>query len=245
MQIAFLTDKGKIRELNEDSLFVDEDIGLFIVADGMGGHQAGEVASEMAVKIIADSIKKNLSDNNMSSLIKESISKANNEILLESRKNTNLSGMGTTVVLAMLNDNKLHIANVGDSRAYLIKNNRIKQLTEDHSKVAELVRWGAITKEEARVYPGRNIITKALGTTESVEADIKTISMKTGDYILLCTDGLTDVLKDEEIRDIIIISSNGSIDEKCKKLINQANEKGGGDNVTAVLINIMEATRWD
>lgn len=249
MQIAFLTDRGVIRETNEDNLFIDEGIGLFIVADGMGGHQAGEVASEMAVKVISSSIKETLqrhskitapsAHNNrnggLNMIIKKSVSKANKEISGKSREDSLLSGMGTTVVLAMFNDNKLYIANVGDSRAYLARNNKIKQLTEDHSKVAKLVKWGIITKEEAKVHPERNILTRALGVSQ-VDADIKTINMKDDDYILLCSDGLTDMLTDEEIRDVIT-SPNSSVDNKCSELINRANEKGGEDNITVLIIN--------
>lgn len=249
MKVSFMTDTGKVRSSNEDSLLLDEDIGLFIVADGMGGHQAGEVASEIAVNVISSSIKETLSrhsataipsgfknrNGGLNALIKESVLRVNAEILGKSRENILLKGMGTTVVLALLDNAKFHIANVGDSRAYLIRNNKIKQLTEDHSKVAELVKWGIITKEEARVHPERNILTRALGMAK-VDADIKTINIKVGDYMLLCTDGLTDMLMDEEIRGIIV-SPDGSLDEKCRKLINQANAKGGRDNITAVLIS--------
>jgi len=235
MKIGFATDVGKVREINEDSLFVDEDTGLFIVADGMGGHQAGEVASEMAVKAISLSIKENLSNNNkILSMIKDSISRANNEIFNKSIKNPQLNGMGTTVVIGLLNKRKFYIANVGDSRAYVIRDNPIKQLTEDHSLVANLVKTGQITTEEAKVHPKRNIITKALGTAEEVKPDITSINIKKGDYILLCTDGLTDMLRDEDIKEIVL--SSKETDEKCKALIALANEKGGRDNITVVLI---------
>lgn len=238
MKVGFASDLGKVRETNEDNLYVDKEVGLFIVADGMGGHRAGEVASEMAVRVISSVIKEKVSEadkKNIFSVIKKSISIANDEIYRKSRENPNLNGMGTTTVLALLNKNKFYIGNIGDSRAYLIRNSKITQLTEDHSLVADLVKTGQITKEEARVHPRRNVITRALGTREDIKADIKSINIKEGDYILLCTDGLTDMLRDEEIRDIILSPKN-SIQGKCRELINKANEKGGRDNITVVLI---------
>lgn len=239
MQIAFLTDKGVVREKNEDSLFVDNDIGLFLVADGMGGHQAGEVASEMAVRIITSKVRNRISNSNGTSqvsLIKESISLANNKIFATSDENPHLVGMGTTIVIALLEKNVVHIANVGDGRAYLVRSDNIEQLTEDHSLVAELLQVGQITKEEARVHPKRNIVTMAVGM-EKIEPTIKSIETKKDDYILLCTDGLTDMLGDEEIRDIIT-TPNSSLNEKCRELIDEANRKGGKDNITILLINI-------
>jgi len=238
MQVSFETDAGRTKEINEDNLFIDEDIGLFIVADGIGGHNAGEVASEIAVKVISSTIKEKIANRNninMSTVIKESISKANDEIFKMSRGNIGLNGMGSTIILALLNKRKLHIANVGDSRAYLIRNNTINQLTEDHTLVSTLVRMGKITKEEAKIHPRRNVITNALGVNERVESYIKSTNIRKSDYILLCTDGLTDMLDDEEIR-AIVVSKNNSIDEKCKTLVRRANERDGKDNVTVILI---------
>lgn len=235
MQISSATDTGKKREINEDSLFVDKDLGLFIVADGMGGHQAGEVASGTAVKIIASFIKENIGKGEPASIIKEAIFKANNEIVINSIEEPNLEGMGTTVVLALQNGGKIYIANVGDSRAYLINDSRIEQLTDDHTLIAELVSAGKMTKEEARVHPKRNILTNAMGASLRADACIRPVIAEKGDCILLCTDGLTDMLTDDEIKGIVI-SPNLSTDEKCRELISRANEEGGRDNITVVLI---------
>lgn len=235
MKISFATDVGKVRETNEDHLFTDEKLGLFIVADGMGGHQAGEVASETAVKVISNFIRVNIGRGlSIPTLIEESIFTANEDILKKAIRDSSLDGMGTTVVLALLNEGSVHIANVGDSRAYLIRGSTIEQLTKDHSLVGDLVRKGQITKEEARVHPKRNILTMALGIEGVIELDIAPIDFQKGDYILLCSDGLTDMLTDEEIRDIVLSSKD--IEGPCKNLVASANEKGGRDNITLISI---------
>lgn len=238
MKVGYVTDVGKVREINEDSYYVDEEDGLFIVADGMGGHQAGEVASEMAVKTISSMIKEAISqkvkDNQVPKVIKKAIGRANEEIYTKSMRNPDLNGMGTTVVLALCRNNKIYIAHVGDSRAYLIRKNMIKQLTEDHSVVANLIKAGEITAKEARTHHLRHVITRALGTSDNVEIDICSYYWQKGDYFLLCSDGLTDLMEDEEIKGIVL--SGGDPQRSCEDLVNLANERGGRDNITVVLI---------
>ncbi len=239
MKVSHATDVGKAREINEDSYYVDEEVGLFIVADGMGGHQAGEVASEVAVKTISSTIKEAISQNpkgnQVPKVIEKAIAKANEEIYTRSIGNPDLNGMGTTIVLALCQKNKVYIAHVGDSRAYMIQNNTIKQLTQDHSAVANLIKRGEITARQARIHPQRHIITRALGTSEDVEIDISSYPWQKGEYFILCSDGLTDMLEDEEIKDVVS-SHEGSSYDKCRELINLANERGGQDNVTVILV---------
>ena len=234
LKVGAKTDKGLIRENNEDAFYVDVKKGIFIVADGMGGHNAGEVASQMAV----DEIKKYLNSqeiNNLSQILKQAIIKANEAIYEKAEKDPNLEGMGTTVVVAIINNkNKnLHIAHVGDSRAYILTKKGLKQITDDHSLVNEWVKEGKITLEEARFHPMRNVITRALGVKKEVEVEINTIPYQ-GESILLCTDGLTDMLEDKEIEEII--KNNPDPKEACKALIEEANKKGGKDNITVILI---------
>ena len=237
MRIGYKSDVGRVRENNEDSFFVDTERGIFIAADGMGGHRAGEVASKMAVEIISSSLKESLKDNgDIPLIIHKAIQVANREIYKKAAQDANLAGMGTTVVLTIYNENKIYIAHVGDSRAYLIQGNEIKQLTQDHSLVAELLNAKEINEEDARNHHLRHVLSKALGTEKSVKADIQNVQYQNGDYFLFCTDGITDMLRDEEIRRIFL---NGQDLQKiCEDLISSANEKGGKDNMTVVAISI-------
>lgn len=238
MKTGHKTDVGLVRKNNEDRLIVNKETGLFIVADGMGGHQGGEVAGEMAVESISSSLKEFLKggSSNISSIIYKAIHKANEEIYRKAKQDIKLNGMGTTIVLALCRNDKIHIAHVGDSRAYLIRDGRIRQLTQDHSLVAELLEAGGISKEDVRNHHLRHIVTNALGIKESVEPDIMSMSPRDGDYFLLCTDGLTDMMTDAEIREVIINSDN--VQRTCEDLISSANEKSGKDNVTVILISI-------
>lgn len=234
--IGYKTDIGKIREHNEDYLIVDKTISLFIIGDGMGGRQGGEVASEVGVKTICSFIRDSVRANNdnIPSIIHQAFHVANRIIYTKAFQEPDLNGMGTTIVLALCHNDKIYIAHVGDSRAYLIQNEKIKQLTQDHSITGELLKAGKITEEEANKHHLRNFLTKALGTKEIVKPDIISISLQEGDLILLCTDGLTDMLKNKEIKDIILNSNNPQ--KTCEKLIFTANKNGGKDNTTIILI---------
>lgn len=235
MKIGSKRNVGKVRDNSEDSLLVDERQGIFIVADGMGGHQGGEVASHMAVEIVGEFLKDKIHScdkkEDFYKLLMEAIFIATERIKLQADRDINLKGMGTTIVIAILHNDNLYISHVGDSRAYLIRHGNIKQLTEDHSVVAQMVKAGMITAEEARRHHLKHIITQALGTSEDLAPTFEMLNIEKGDYILLCTDGLTDMLTDEEILSLII-ACNGEPEKGCELLINEANKKGGKDNIT-------------
>ncbi len=237
LNIVSLSDVGKIRKLNEDSFssYTCEDFSFAIVADGMGGHLAGEVASKMAVDIISqyilENINKDLDKFQVKEIIIKSFKKANEEIYKYSCENDSLMGMGTTTTLCMVRDGFLIYAHVGDSRAYFV-DKKITQITKDHSYVQELVKLGQITQEQAKFHPRRNYITRAMGVEASVKVDagIKTYN---GENILLCTDGLHGEVEDKEMLDII---RDNSTDDSVKALIELANSNGGNDNITAVIM---------
>lgn len=230
-KVGAKTDKGLIRKNNEDAFYVDAEKGIFIIADGMGGHNAGEVASQMAVEEIKKYL--NTQENKFSQILKQAIIEANKAIYEKAKKDPNLKGMGTTIVVLIVNNKNLHIAHVGDSRAYILTKEGLKQITEDHSLVNEWVKEGKITLDEARFHPMGNVITRALGVEKEVEVEINTIPYQ-DEPILLCTDGLTDMLEDKEIEEII--KNNPDPEQACEALIKEANEKGGKDNVTVILI---------
>ena len=233
------SDTGKVRDLNEDSFFIngfnDENpLGFCVLADGMGGHNAGEVASRMAVDIITrEMLASEESENNaeIARFLTAALDFANNEIYNASVTDSSKAGMGTTAVI-------LYIANIGDSRAYILEDNALRQLTVDHSVVQKLVESGSITPEDARIHPERNIITKALGTEPEENYDIFEIPIKCGDRLLLCSDGLSDMLTDDEIGEIL--NRNLSDEETGNALISAANECGGNDNITVLLLTVRE-----
>lgn len=232
-----ITDIGQKRKINQDYVFSSEKAvgnlpNLFIVADGMGGHKAGEYASKCTVETICDEVKRSF-EKNPTIILRKAIEKANDNIRRQARGDANMEGMGTTVVAATLMGKYLQIANVGDSRLYVI-NDTIKQITRDHSLVEEMVRMGGIDRESARNHPDKNIITRAVGVSEEVEVDFFTVELTPKDTILLCSDGLTNMLTDEEI--LMIMSGQRDIVEQAGKLVDAANEKGGKDNISVVLV---------
>jgi protein phosphatase len=239
MKVGYKSDVGKVRDNNEDSLFVDERQGLFIVADGMGGHQGGEVASRMAVEIVRDFLNDKILSSDKKEdfykLLMEAIFAANESVRLKAEGDINLKGMGTTIVIALCRNDNLYISHVGDSRAYLIREGNIKQLTEDHSVVAQMVKAGMMTDEEARRHHLKHILSQALGTSAYLAPSFQMLNMEEGDYILLCTDGLTDMLNDQEILSSIL-ACNGEPEKGCELLVNEANRKGGKDNITVILL---------
>lgn len=233
------TDKGKVRKTNQDDFAADKLTGgsvFAVVCDGMGGANGGNVASSTAVGIISESIKSgyndNLDENGIKVLILDSIKKANDAVYEKSRSDPALFGMGTTIVAVIAANDKAYIAHAGDSRAYLIDDD-INKLTRDHSIVQEMVENGKITQEEALVHPQKNIITRALGVEESLELDYSVHEFKKGSSILICTDGLTNLVSDEDIKETVKRAEpEGCID----KLVNMANSNGGSDNITVVVI---------
>ncbi len=233
LEVCYKTDTGMKRASNEDSLLVVKlgEVHLLAVADGLGGHAAGEVASRLALIEIEEFLKTNLAEGNLRDAMQGAIAKANREIYLLSKENPSYAGMGTTVVAAIVFDNRALIANIGDSRAYLIGDG-IRQITKDHSLVQELVDRKMITQEEAFNHPQSNIVTRTLGTESEVSPDFYEEELF-GRLLLLCSDGLSDLLRDQEILETVVASPD--LDEACTRLINRANEKGGKDNITVVL----------
>jgi protein phosphatase len=234
MKVASMTDAGLVRKTNEDSFFADARLGLLIVADGMGGHAGGEVASRVAVATISGLLKAGMPDGNAGGPIRGAIEQANIAILAEAEAHPALQGMGTTLVLAFCRGDSIHLAHVGDSRAYLIRNGSIQQLTEDHSLVAQMVKAGQLTAEEAPHYHLRNVVTRSLGNQKIAEPDLSVVEWSPGDFLLLCSDGLTNMVEESELRSLI---SRGGVDleRSCRQAIDLANQNGGRDNITAVL----------
>jgi PPM family protein phosphatase len=233
LKVGTKTDTGMLRSNNEDSFYVDTKRDLYIVADGMGGHQAGEVASHMAVETIQSSLK-DRGDRLTIADLKESIEQANARVLQESLQDPNKYGMGTTaVVLVITHDGHVLLGHVGDSRAYALTAEGLKQLTEDHSVVFQLVKEGKITEEAARFHPGRGALLRSLGVHEKVEVDT-TESAFAFESLLLCTDGLTEMLTDAQIEQIL--RDKPDPQQACDTLVNQANNAGGRDNITVVLV---------
>lgn len=238
MKFYAITDIGRKRELNEDYIYTSgQSIGalpnLFIVADGMGGHKAGDYASMHTVDRFVEVIRELGEEHGVQDAINEAVTAANAYIYQRSRENSNLSGMGTTLVLASCIGNEAIVANIGDSRLYLV-NDAMTQITRDHSLVEEMVTLGGIDREMARNHPDKNIITRAVGVKEKVAADFFEVDLTKGDKLLLCSDGLTNMLRDEEIYQII--QDNKELEQAAKALVDAANENGGRDNIAVVLV---------
>ncbi len=239
-----LSDVGCVRELNEDSFCIygfDEgkNKGFCILADGMGGHNAGEVASQNTVKFIAEDMQELMEngDTEIPKKLDAAISKANANIYKMSTENIIHRGMGTTAVVLFASDDICYIANVGDSRAYAIRGKEIMQITTDHSMVAELLRSGSITKEEARVHPQKNIITRAVGTDAKVKTDIFEYNYSVGDTVIMCSDGLCSLVTDEDIYKVV--KDEKEPEKVVRKLVDAAKEKGGIDNITVICMRFV------
>lgn len=241
------TDVGQLREHNEDFIGWDAHLGLILLADGMGGHNAGEVASELAVSSIRDALQEVLGPDMASSnmidfndAIREAIVYANDEIIRMANERLECAGMGTTIVVTLFHGDRVIIANVGDSRMYRLRDKALSQLTTDHSLVQEMLDNGYISEEEAQLSASRNLITRALGIADQVDVDVAQDTMQNGDTYLLCSDGLTDLVTDQEILQLLLLS-NDDLKTGCKQLIALANEKGGKDNISVILISLQEA----
>lgn len=237
MKIYAMTDVGRKREVNQDFVYVtDKPVGpfpnLLVVADGMGGHKAGDFASKYTVKVLHEELEKTVLKK-PEEILKEIVITANHELIKAAQSDVKLEGMGTTLVVATVIGNTLYFSNVGDSRLYLI-NDKIKQISKDHSLVEEMVRLGGIKAEEAKNHPDKNIITRAIGVKEDVEADIYEYRLRKGDIILMCTDGLSNMVEDEEL--FHIVQGARDIVEAGQNLVNAAKENGGTDNIGIVLI---------
>jgi len=249
---AGLTDIGRRRDNNEDIFYTDDRVGIYIVADGMGGHRAGEVASSTVVSSIKDymeafhtsSAAQEGRGSQMSpaaSAVCHGIELANRVVYQLSQDQGSYKGMGSTAAVAYIYDNTLVTANVGDSRIYLIRDNDIEQVTQDHTLLAEQMRKNPDWDPSTASIPMKHILLRAVGIHETVEADVYEIQPLPGDLILMCSDGLTDMLSDEEIHQIV--REGGPLDEICSRLVDSANEKGGQDNITVVLAQIQKKGR--
>ena len=238
MRIYSATDVGQKRKMNQDYVFATADpVGnlpnLFVVADGMGGHNAGDYASSHAVTSMVEEIRQD-ADFNPVKVIRHAIETANTEIIEQAQKDEKLRGMGTTMVVATIVGQYAYVANVGDSRLYLIED-KILQITKDHSLVEEMVRRGLITAEEARNHPDKNIITRALGAEKTVDVDFFDMRLEPGSTILMCSDGLSNMVEDKKMEEIIL-NSDEDITWKGNTLIQEANNNGGKDNIAIILI---------
>ena len=243
MKISAKTDIGLKRSANQDSfrsgMLTKENIAWAVVCDGMGGMAAGNIASEQAVEVISKALEQNLSPKSSSkfifNLLKTSVDSANATVFDMASKNVELRGMGTTVVSFVVKDNIAHLIHAGDSRAYIFQNDELLQITTDHSVVQTMVESGQITQDEAEHHPNKNIITRAVGVAPSIETDMSELSLGSGDIILLCTDGLTNCVDAELIKNTIIDTEFSVL---ADKLVDLANQNGGNDNITVVAFKL-------
>lgn len=237
------SDKGRVRDLNEDSFCLhgfdgQEPLGFCILSDGMGGHNAGEVASQRTVQFAAEELIRDKSFMEAPGLLNQAVKTANERVYQMAMANQSQYGMGATLVAACICPDEAYIANVGDSRAYAYRKGELIQITKDHSIVEEMVANGTITKEEARNHPQRNIITRAIGADQETEADIFEYDYYAGDVLLLCSDGLSSMLTDEEIKEVV--SGNTDAKTMVRLLIEAANDRGGRDNITVICIRFIQ-----
>mgnify|MGYP001205219589 CR=1 FL=1 len=251
VQAVGLTDTGKVREHNEDSISWDGDIGLFVLADGMGGYNAGEIASGIAVKTIVNLVQEAFAGQELKGLdkttglhrpsiiLRDAIARANKIIHQTSKSQSQCEGMGTTVVSALFHDNRVALAHVGDSRMYRLRKETFEQLTMDHSLLQELVDRGFYSPEEAQRATNKNYVTRALGVEPTVDVEVHEYPVEPGDWLILCSDGLTDMVEDEDIH-LTISTFGGNLDTVARQLVQLANDSGGRDNISVVLVQVAE-----
>jgi serine/threonine protein phosphatase PrpC len=247
-----MSDTGRIREHNEDTIGTDADIGLVVLADGMGGYKAGEVASGIAVRTVMSLVKDAVEREDLSIrdpgsglsrpgiLLRDAIHRANKIIYQTARTQTNCDGMGTTVVAGLFFDDRLTIAHVGDSRLYRLRGGEFSQVTQDHSLLQELVARGFYSPEEAQRAAAKNYVTRALGVEPHVEVDVTEVPVLKDDLYLLCSDGLSDMVEDEDIH-LTISTFGGNLETLAKQLVLLSNDNGGRDNVSIVVVRVLES----
>ena len=252
LKFAELTNTGMVREHNEDAIGSNVDMGLMVLADGMGGYNAGEVASGIAVQTITDLAAEGATREQrhdvdphtglmrQTIVLRDAVARANKIIFQTAQSQTHCEGMGTTLVAAMFYDNRISIAHVGDSRAYRLRDERFEQLTMDHSLLQELVDRGFYSEEEAQRSTNRNYVTRALGVEPTVEVEVQEYEVLPGDIYLLCSDGLPDMVEDEDIH-LTISTFNASLDVVGEQLVQLANEHGGRDNVSVMLAHVLDS----
>ena len=251
LEIATATDSGLVRAHNEDSIAADSSIGLMVLADGMGGYNAGEVASGMATTVIitemqhiAESIEPHFVDavsgrSFAQQILREQIAKANTAIYQAAQNQTQYAGMGTTLVVAMFYDNRLSMAHIGDSRAYRLRDGQLIQITKDHSLLQEQIDSGMITPEQARFSHNKNLVTRALGIDPAVEPEINDFDTQPDDIYLLCSDGLNDMVTDEDIG-MTVQTLRDNLRQAAQQLVQMANDAGGRDNISVVLVRVIQ-----
>jgi len=251
LKFAEITDTGKVREHNEDAIGSDVDYGLMVLADGMGGYNAGEVASGIAVQTISELATEGADREHrhevdpatglmrQTIVLRDAVTRANKIIFQTAQSQTHCEGMGTTLVAAMFYDNKVSMAHVGDSRAYRLRGTTFEQLTLDHSLLQELVDRGFYSEEEAQRSTNRNYVTRALGVEPTVEVEVQEFDCLPNDVILLCSDGLPDMVEDEDIH-LTISTFNASLDVVGQQLVKLSNEHGGRDNVSVILAQVLD-----
>jgi protein phosphatase len=252
LQCVGQTDTGRVREHNEDTIAFDGDMGLMVLADGMGGYNAGEVASGIAVKTIVNLVREAVEREDLripdkstglsrpSIILRDAIHRANKIIYQTARTQPQCEGMGTTVVGALFFDNRVSIAHVGDSRLYRIRSNKLDQVTLDHSLLQELVDRGFYSPEEAQRAANKNYVTRALGVEPGVEVEIQEEAVHKGDFYVLCSDGLSDMVEDDDIH-LTVSTFGANLDAVAKHLIQLANDNGGKDNISVVMSQVMDS----
>ncbi|HEU4532189.1 MAG TPA: Stp1/IreP family PP2C-type Ser/Thr phosphatase [Steroidobacteraceae bacterium] len=252
LECVALTDTGKVREHNEDTIGVDGDVGLLVLADGMGGYNAGEVASGIAVKTVVNLVREAVAREDLegkdgetgltrpSIILRDAIFRANKIIHQTSKTQPQCEGMGTTIVACLFYDNRISIAHVGDSRLYRLRNERFEQVTMDHSLLQELVDRGFYSQEEAQRATNKNYVTRALGVEPNVDVEINEEAVHKGDYYVLCSDGLSDMVEDEDIH-LTISTFSANLDSVAKQLTQLANDNGGRDNVSVVMAHVVDS----
>lgn len=246
IEFACATDTGVVRKFNEDSIAVDNDIGLMVLADGMGGYMAGDVASALAISVVKGELATALENLEpagsggvpQTKALKKAAEKANQTVLRVARKNTQCQGMGTTLTLALFHDDSISIAHAGDSRLYRLRYDRLEKLTVDHSLLQGQVEAGLINSEDAKLSHNRNLVTRALGKEETVEIDVRDEDVLPGDIYLICSDGLNDMVEDADI-ELALCELKANLPLAANILVQMANDNGGHDNVSVILAKVL------
>lgn len=255
LEVVRLTDVGQRRDHNEDAIASDADVGLVVLADGMGGYKAGEVASEIAVLSITSELKESMQSlvpgqadlllgmQAEAQLILDAVKNANETIYKVSQSQPQCAGMGTTLVVGLFTNNKILVGHIGDSRMYRMRHQQLSRLTEDHSLLQEQIKSGLITEEQAQYSANKNLVTRALGIDPEVELELNEFDAEVGDVYLLCSDGLTDLVEDSLIAATLNMLSS-DLTETAQKLVNMANEHGGSDNISVILVRVNAAFEY-
>ncbi|MDR1157060.1 MAG: Stp1/IreP family PP2C-type Ser/Thr phosphatase [Oscillospiraceae bacterium] len=239
-----ITDQGKVRTQNQDAFFLhvshESTQAVLAVCDGMGGARAGNVASELALEIFVEEVRRDLraspDEQEMERMLAQAVEEANARVFARAQSSEAYAGMGTTLVGAILSGRQAAVVNIGDSRAYRVGTHGVSRVTRDHSLVEALIDKGDLTFEQARSHPSKNLITRALGTEPRVDCDLYTLDLAPGEYLLLCSDGLTNVVEDREI--LAEVLREGELSQRCRRLIELANDRGGPDNITVVVAQV-------